>query len=43
MMRGMGVAEGQPVPKVSAKDVNGKSVDLSNPERYAVLVFGSHT
>mgnify|MGYP000042656999 CR=1 FL=1 len=42
MTRGMGVAEGQAVPKVSAKDVNGKSVDLSNPERYTVLVFGPY-
>lgn len=37
-------AEGARIPKVSAKTPDGKTtVDISKPERFTVLVFGSYT
>ena len=41
--RGAGIGEGEPVPKVKAADKEGREVDLSEPKRFTVLVFGSHT
>ena len=37
-------ALGAPIPKVSAKSPDGKTtVELSQPRRHTVLIFGSHT
>ena len=36
-------AKGSTAPKVSAVTPDGAVVDLSNPNRITVLVFGSHT
>ena len=36
-------ARGSTAPKVSAVTPDGAAIDLSNPDRITVLVFGSHT